>query len=52
MMRSGMGNVEFNFESILLENPDYFFELICDKEFYYDNAGIEKTNFLILGRPK
>lgn len=51
MMRSGMGNVEFNFEPILSENPDYFFELICDKEFYYDDAGIEKTNFLILGRP-
>ena len=51
MMRSGMGNIEFNFEPILLENPDYFFELICDKGFYYDDAGIEKTNFLIIGRP-
>ena len=50
MMRSGMGNIEFIFEPILLENPDYFFELSCDKKFYYDDAGTGNTNYLILGR--
>ena len=50
MMRSGTGNIEFNFQPILLSGHDYMFELSCNKYFYYDNAQTDQVNYFVLGK--
>ena len=49
-MRSGIGSVEFNFEPTTLKDPEYSFELNCDKDFFYDNAESDQPNYIILGK--
>ena len=49
-LRSGNGNIQFNYAPIPLIDLEYLFELSCDRDFFYDDAGIGKPNYLILGR--
>jgi hypothetical protein len=49
-LRSGNGIIQFNYASIPLSDREYFFEFSCDRDFFYDDAGIGKPNYLILGR--
>ena len=49
-MRSGKGNIEFNFKPIFLSKMDHRFEVACDKYFHYDNAQRDKVNYFILGK--
>jgi len=49
-MRSGKGNIEFNFQPIFLSRVDHRFELACDKYFHYDNAQRDQVNYFILGK--